>query len=171
MRLLRSCFGWGLFVPVRSPSTLRSRSSLADWSLPGEHAHALQLFALALRHAVCRLHRSCVCTDHASPRSPRFLGQGPPPRLVGSALSIRRTECRGEAFTLDVAPTRTASAREGGGCSSPLPPDASRARAGLQGQSLCDLYGASACVILSSMCLTTRVVVLHWLHCFSRACF
>lgn len=56
--------------------------------------------------------------------------QGRAPGSSDHASPIRRTEARGEAFTLDLARTETASARECGECFSPRAPEPSAARVG-----------------------------------------
>lgn len=56
--------------------------------------------------------------------------QGRAPGSSDHASPIRRTEARGEAFTLDLARPETASARERGAASPPRAPEPSAARVG-----------------------------------------
>lgn len=73
-----------------------------------------------------------VRTGGLKPTAPAEVEQvrGRAPGSSDHASPIRRTEARGEAFTLDLARTETASARECGECFSPRAPEPSAARVG-----------------------------------------
>lgn len=70
----------------------------------------------------------CVPVNPATPEAEQVRGRAP--GSSDHASPIRRTEARGEAFTLDLARPETASARERGAASPPRAPEPSAARVG-----------------------------------------